>query len=642
MSVQAANVSRSMSHQGHDIGVTAQHIPFSSSPYAGSPVQIPQHLTQQLQHQVRMNTPMPQRLSHTPDQVPGAASQTAQGIPAAHLPPGYLQSQIMRQRQAAAAAAAANWTMQQERMNAVQKAQPTHRLGSAILRLLNYSEQMNSFAESSDLDAWKRFVDEFYVDPALCTHSLPNDTSLSYELPTPLLPTYFHQLHREVSKFALTFHDAQEFYMPPANHVVECPKATLCYYYPNLTKVEMLGRLRVVFTPGPGQNATLKIENWEFVAETWDEWLCRRPPAPNKPQNSRDATYDDNDLVERGQSQGDKSSDAESPEARRSGPEDAEDNDHEDLFGRSPSGSMPASSRPPSRANNKAEDEKPQPRDDNVPSSDLNARKRMVLECGITARHMRMLETSDVLGQLSPLFGRGNPKNKLENLLKSLPALPEDQKLLVKQAQKLRSNGSSSPKVQSGPEAVDRGQATTDKDPSRQAADHEQSISGSQTVVSGRSMQQEAAQLLQKQAAQTLSQALPPEGLTFNEEDVEDQQYLEEGGNEIENDEEKETEHGDNTEDQDMGDTDDFFNSPGLLSDGHGQEVKQEEEDEEDNDAMGEIDLELDAQGERDSAFGDDDFTASLEDAVGMMKREGDEISGPGKKLKTSDNFEQD
>lgn len=286
--------------------------------------------------------------------------------------PGFLQAQMMRQRQAAAAQAAANWAMREQ----------PHRLGSAILRLLSYSEQLNSFPEPSSLERWKQFVDDFYLDPALVTHALPCDSGMAYELPTPLLPAYFHTLHQEVSKLNLTFHDAREYYLAPSSHVIECPSATICQYFPNATKVETFGRLRIVFTPTT--NNILKIESYEFVGEVYDEWVRRR---------KKEVSIKMED---------------------------------EELFGRSPSVDI-----------------------------DLNERKRFVNEKGVTTRHLRFLEMSDCLGQLSPLFGK-NPREALGKILQSIPKSQE------------------------------------------------------------KTMQEEAAQVLEKQADQTLSQALPPADLSFD------------------------------------------------------------------------------------------------------------------------------
>ena len=357
------------------------------------------------------------------------------------LPPGYLQAQIMRQRQAAAA-----WAMRDQPSAGHASG---HRLGSGILRLLSYSEQLDSSAATSTLARWKQFVEDFFVDPALVTHTLPNNPSLAYELPTPLIARYFYNLHCEIAKTNLTFHDAREYYVAPASHVVECPKATLCHYFPNATKTEMLGRLRIVFTPGSTPGSVLKIENYEFVGEKWDEWICREPPPPIDKGTTRRRSKNVQE-------------DAPPEDVKMEASSDADD--HEDLFGRSPS--APRSSS--------------QPAPDT--SDDLNKRQRMVTENGITTQHLRLLEISDVLGQLSPLFGKGNPRQALTSLLQNLPT-PDD-----------NAEKEASPKTVTSPKT--------------------------KTITSAKTLQAEAAQVLQKQAAQTLSQALPPPDLDFNTDSI--------------------------------------------------------------------------------------------------------------------------
>lgn len=518
----------------------------------------------------------------------------------------------MRQRQAAAAA---NWAMQQERLHAQQASLSSQRLGSAILRLLNFSEQLNSFADSASLAAWRKFVDDFYVDPALCTHSLPIKPDLSYELPTPLLPAYFYRLHREVSKFALTFHDAREYYLAPASHVVECPKATFCYYFPNATKIEMLGKLRVVFSPGQLPNSALKIESWEFVGETWDEWVCRNPPPPNKMQ-SNDGVFNDDLAISQTDQEASKDTSADKPAEEE---EQNSDDDHEDLFGRSPSGSAAPVSRPASRTANKKDNSI----DEQTP--DLNKRTRMVCESGITATHMRLLEISDVLGQLSPLFGKKSPQETLASLLKSLPDLPVEAE-----------NARNAP--------------TTNEEPKTQASQSDDSTENQDTqprdqatsaIPSGKAMRLQAAQVLQKQAAQTLSQALPPSNFDFHDFEVSD-----EGP-------------GDLDDEDPMPETDEYFGSPeappatngtgnvsNTVEDSEEIHIKLENNDTGTDDlGVGEFDVDLNLseglehKSDSEDMFGDDND----EPAMIGTKREGeDDAFGRSKRMRTDDADEEE
>lgn len=634
MSARMANASRPA--VGYDIegaGPLQQAHSILSSPYASSPApyiqqmqaqqprstmplqQRPQSIEQQQQQQQQRQQQQQQRQQ----QVMARSAQAALGA-SRQIPATYLQSQALRQRQATAAA---NYALQQEQRNAQML---TQRLGSAILRLLNYSEQMNSFSGSSNLAAWKQFVDTFFIDPALCTVSLPIDPALSYELPTPLLPNYFYQLHKEVAKMALTFHDAKEYYVPPASHVVVCPAASLCYYFPNETKVEMLGRLKVVFSPGSPHNTVLKIENMEFVGETWEEWVCRQPPLPNR--IARGETQQGSEAPSHTSGQ-DKKREAEkaSPQASDEGTQEAqhrdksandesEHNDLEDLFGRSPSASVPAPSPPRSHSSEKMND--PKQVDIVETSKDIAKRKRMVMHSGVTLSHKRLLEISDVLGQLSPLFGRKNPRKALEDLLATLPPPPEED---VKPSQQL--SGEDKIANQSRQEA--------ERDQDKPASDDQrESQSAASEHISAQTMQQQASEVLQKQAAQTLSLALPPPNFDFGDTHAQSS----------------------TAEDQDdtMDESDHLFAPLGLGSDEtehHNGSNETILEPKEEPDADGEFDLDLDAFGEHDPNldksldFGLDPMHTSHSSITSAgqatSKREGDEILGRGKRAKKSD-----
>ncbi|CCG84200.1 protein of unknown function [Taphrina deformans PYCC 5710] len=581
------------------------------STFSSSPSNIQNH---QIASQ-KANILAQQRLALDAQQMVPGTQLTPSGM---QFPPGYLQAQMMRQRQAAAAAA--QWAAQQERTVAAPQGS-TQRLGSAILRLLNFSEQLNSFSDSGDLEAWKKFVDEFYVDPALCTQSLPANPELSYELPTPLLPAYFHQMHQDITKLNLTFHNAREYYLPPQNHVVECPKCTMCYYFQNATKIEILGKLRIVYTPGPPPNCLLKMESWEFIGEEWDEWICRMPPPPIE-QNGQDEdefqdsmlkTDSDGNVTEsdvQRERQIEKGADSDTLPSDTVNEEGMEA-DHEDLFGRSPTDSNQLPSRPSSAQGNDKREKDHGRNGDDEKTKDPSKRARMVMSTGVTARHLRFLEISDVLGQLSPLFGQKSPKEALSNLLQSLPKLQEFEK------SNRRSIGGSQhqkSKASQGKKSAQNDQSNGEDSRSTHAAQK------TQQIPSGRAMQQQAAQVLQKQAAQTLSQALPPPNFDFDNSD---------------------SMHGDAAADEDARhEPNDIFKSNNssstLANPADAIKIEKLDEDVGDNeeDEPGDLDLDLDlhadvvASDDHELSFDvEDDFDLGDLDVIGS-KRPSDEAFG--------------
>lgn len=645
MSIHAASVARQASHQLSDNAAfqqlqqqqhVAQQQQFAgASPYANNPAQFQQ---QHLHQQQRAMTPMQQRMPG--DQVLQGLPGMQHGLPnqPVQYSPSYLQAQIMRQRQAAATAAV-NWAAQQERSGIAASAAGTQRLGSAILRLLNFSEQLNSFSDSSSIEAWQRFVDEFYIDPALCTQSLPSNPELSYELPTPLLPAYYHQMHKEIAKLNLTFHDAREYYLPPNNHVVECPKCTMCYYFPNATKIEILGKLRIVYTPGPPPNTSLKMESWEFTAEEWDEWICRMPPPPIKQQGDDEENYVDALGGEAPEKDKETAKNTEKTGSEESEKEDDNENDddgadHEDLFGRSPTGSNQGpTSRPESHTSEAPddhldEDSLQKPEDEKT--KDPNKRARMVMQSGVTARHMRFLEISDVLGQISPLFGPKNPKETLKNLLLNLPAVDTIQD----DRRKKKTKDTVQPSSKSAQQHNGRNEIRSTSQKLQQ-------------IQTGRAMQQQAAQVLQKQAAQTLSQALPPPNFGFDETDKFDTGFQTAERTSHQGEGEDEEEVGDeDEEDDDEIEKDAVMSkrSNGSTTTSSVNNIKVEDREEiDDMGVVGEIDIDLglDADSADEQDMESDllkSFPIGTADGSGL-KRPGDESAGQIKRARNSDGF---
>lgn len=182
--------------------------------------------------------------------------------------------------------------------------------GSAVLRLLQYSEGLGSGNNRADIDYWRSFVDEFFIPTGVFRLFLWNATSREqkgFEVPTCVLPRYL--LTNYVSGLRssqLQLENPREHHTgwPPVNplpppppshkylnsfpssnvtHQVDVSKATFLSSFDSGWQVHMTGLLRACFVPWavpqphePGKlDVQLRLESLDFTAHAHTGYIPR-------------------------------------------------------------------------------------------------------------------------------------------------------------------------------------------------------------------------------------------------------------------------------------------------------------------------------------------------------------------------------
>lgn len=182
--------------------------------------------------------------------------------------------------------------------------------GSAVLRLLQYSEGLGSGNNRADIDYWRSFVNEFFIPTGVFRLILWNATSREqkgFEVPTCVLPRYL--LTNYVSGLRssqLQLENPREYHTgwPPVNplppppsshkylnsfpsadvtHQVDVAKATFLSSFDSGWQVQMTGLLRACFvpwaSPQPGDPAKmdvqLRLESLDFTVHTHTGYIPR-------------------------------------------------------------------------------------------------------------------------------------------------------------------------------------------------------------------------------------------------------------------------------------------------------------------------------------------------------------------------------
>lgn len=182
--------------------------------------------------------------------------------------------------------------------------------GSAVLRLLQYSEGLGSGPNRADIDYWRTFVDEFFIPTGVLRLILWNASSREqkgFEVPTSVLPRYL--LTNYVSGLCssqLQLENPREYHTgwPPVNplppppashkflnsfpsanvtHQVDATKANFVSSFDNGWQVHMTGRLRANFVPWvvsqPGEpgkiDVQLRLESLDFTVNAHTGFIPR-------------------------------------------------------------------------------------------------------------------------------------------------------------------------------------------------------------------------------------------------------------------------------------------------------------------------------------------------------------------------------
>ncbi|GAB5586753.1 hypothetical protein Unana1_01653 [Umbelopsis nana] len=150
-------------------------------------------------------------------------------------------------------------------------------VGSAVLRLLQYSENLGPGPQTKEISFWQKVVGDFFSDNGIFRHEMTNtqDEKKVFEIPASLLArfylTYFQsgavQMH-------WTMESTNEFMLTTGSLAVECAQASLIQYFDNGSQIVLNGRLRVHFSPAP-VTGTLKIDLLDFSSRGYTEYIPR-------------------------------------------------------------------------------------------------------------------------------------------------------------------------------------------------------------------------------------------------------------------------------------------------------------------------------------------------------------------------------
>jgi len=155
-----------------------------------------------------------------------------------------MQARQIQQAQAQAQAAA-----QQQ-----QQAQTRH-VGDFILRINLFSDHLSNFdlQNGKDLNLWNQFVDKHFAPEGRLMHSFddnPNGKPKTYEVLRPTIARYFWTYFESgAQSLRLHIEHAREHQGGNGGSQVTCSSATLVVSYPTGARLEMSGRLNVLFSP---------------------------------------------------------------------------------------------------------------------------------------------------------------------------------------------------------------------------------------------------------------------------------------------------------------------------------------------------------------------------------------------------------
>ncbi|KAI9261092.1 LIM-domain binding protein-domain-containing protein [Sporodiniella umbellata] len=159
--------------------------------------------------------------------------------------------------------------------------------GQAVLRLLQFAEQLSPGEQATDRSFWDAFVQDFFTAAGTLKMGLLNTETnkrKSFEVNQSLLARYFHTNYQcGVNSIQMTLEKTAEYIFPGDIMNVECPRVSFLHKYDNGVLVTSTGHLMVRFTMS--SEGVWKIEHMEFSSQGYDEYIDRASiksePLPN-------------------------------------------------------------------------------------------------------------------------------------------------------------------------------------------------------------------------------------------------------------------------------------------------------------------------------------------------------------------------
>ncbi|CAG8434129.1 4737_t:CDS:2 [Ambispora gerdemannii] len=219
------------------------------------------------------NLPNTRRVITTPAQLP-----TQAGVHQSISPTSYMPASVM--------AMANHPRIPIHQMRMIQKQIP----GGFIMRLLLFGEYLGNdktilghYHTKKDIHYWKVFAQFFFAEDVYMKYTLCNERTdnigKTYELKYPVIPRYYQTFFESgVTSIQLILGSPKEQDMGNGCQL-DCPKASMVYYYENGSQVVHSGHLIVMF------NQTSKINSFEFRTRNFTEYIPRSHVTKNMPND---------------------------------------------------------------------------------------------------------------------------------------------------------------------------------------------------------------------------------------------------------------------------------------------------------------------------------------------------------------------
>ncbi|KAI8340189.1 LIM-domain binding protein-domain-containing protein [Chlamydoabsidia padenii] len=149
--------------------------------------------------------------------------------------------------------------------------------GLAVLRLLQFAEQLSPGDQAHQRGYWDGFVTDFFTPSSQTKLGLRNsdtDEQKAYYISHYSTATFFHTLYDcGVTSIQLTLEQTMEYVLPGGQMNVECPRANFIYHYSTGSLVTSTGHLWVRFSLTA--NGIWKIKHFEFACQGNEEYISR-------------------------------------------------------------------------------------------------------------------------------------------------------------------------------------------------------------------------------------------------------------------------------------------------------------------------------------------------------------------------------
>ncbi|KAI8643527.1 LIM-domain binding protein-domain-containing protein [Parasitella parasitica] len=164
------------------------------------------------------------------------------------------------------------------KMNSAVDAQQSQTSGQAVLRLLQFAEQLSPGQEEAvDRLFWDNFVQSFFTMQGTLKLGLTNvvdNEQKNHEVNQALLARFFHtQYLCGVVSIQMTLDKTMEYILPGGIMYVQCPRASFINRYKNGTLVISTGPLWVQFVMTA--NGEWKIGHMDFSCQGHEEYVTR-------------------------------------------------------------------------------------------------------------------------------------------------------------------------------------------------------------------------------------------------------------------------------------------------------------------------------------------------------------------------------